>query len=83
MNIFITDRTKAVLLTQWPFGRCSESEIRDRGLDHDILSLFFLSLFFFFFLLIVILVISHFSFEGGTLVLIAPFPCNYLSFILI
>ena len=79
MNIFITGRTQAVLLTQWPFGRCSESEVRGRGLDHDILSFFF----FFFFLLIVILVISHFSFEGGTLVLIASFPCNYLSFILI
>ena len=80
MNIFITDRTKAVLLTQLPFGRCSESEVRGRGLDHDILSYFF---FLFFFLLIVNLVISHFSFEGGTLVLIASFPCNYLSFILI
>ena len=34
-------------------------------------------------IIIVILVFSHFSFEGGPLVLIASFPCNYLSFILI
>ena len=31
-------------------------------------------------LLIVILVISHFGFEGGTLVLIAPVPSNGLTF---
>ena len=50
MDIFINDRTKAVLLTQWPFGRCSESEVRGRRLNHDILS-FFSSFFSFVFFL--------------------------------
>ena len=29
---------------------------------------------------IVILVISHFGFEGGTLILVAPVPGHFLSF---
>ena len=37
-------------------------------------------MFSLFFLLIVILVISHFSFEGGTLVLIASVPSHCLFF---
>ena len=41
---------------------------------------FKLTYLLFVFCLIVILVISHFGFEGGTLVLIASVPGHYLSF---
>ena len=49
---------------------------------HSVYNMFslYLFFFFFFFFFFVILVTSHFCFEGGTLVLIAPVPGHCLPF---